>query len=446
MATRQSNRLLPLIASVVALMAIVVGLRACTGDPDGELGRLEGIPHSPAPDADTPAETIRTLTARVADMTNEMKALRRENTELRADAKDRERSLTDQILNKVRAEQNRVAKPERPELLDSLMARIDGLSQQVTDLKTEQPLPIGQGSITPEPEGLIWIEPLDLPIDTSSSSAHRRLLTDDTGHRSSARDTEERQQFDQPSSRRASEPEPIPHYTVPRNATLIGSTGMTALIGRIPVRGRVEDPVPFKVIVGKDNLAANGLTIPNLDGMIWSGTAVGDWTLSCVTGRLESVTFVFADGTVRTLANDQGGERLGWISDERGIPCVSGERITNAAAFISKRIALTAAEAAAEAAAAAQTTTRTSSEGTSTASVTGNLGRYVLGKSIAGGTEEISRWLLERERQSFDAVFVPSGSPLAIHVDQELHIDYDPRGRKLSHVTPTDPFRRPELD
>jgi integrating conjugative element protein (TIGR03752 family) len=221
---------------------------------------------------------------------------------------------------------------------------------------------------------------------------------------------------------------------------------MTALIGRIPVRGRVEDPVPFKLIVGRDNLAANGLTIPHLDGMIWSGTAVGDWTLSCVSGRLASVTFVFSDGTVRTVASDSGEAQLGWISDDRGMPCVSGERITNAASFLSKRIAITAAQAAAEAAAAAQTTTGVSAEGTGTSRVTGDIGPYVLGKSVAGGTEEISRWLLERERQSFDAVFVPPGVRLAVHVDQELHIDYDPSGRKLSHVTPIDPYRRARLD
>ena len=58
------------------------------------------------------------------------------------------------------------------------------------------------------------------------------------------------------------------------------------------------------MIAGKDNLAANGLTIPGLQGMIWSGTAIGDWTLSCVSGQLESVTFVFEDGTIQTLSSD----------------------------------------------------------------------------------------------------------------------------------------------
>lgn len=79
---------------------------------------------------------------------------------------------------------------------------------------------------------------------------------------------------------------------------------MTALIGRIPIKGRVQDPLPFKVIVGAENLAANGLTIPGVDGMIASGLAVGDWNLSCATGRITSMTFVFRDGTIRTVSAD----------------------------------------------------------------------------------------------------------------------------------------------
>ena len=59
-----------------------------------------------------------------------------------------------------------------------------------------------------------------------------------------------------------------PVYTVPRNATLIGSTAMTALVGRVPVQGQVRDPMPFKVITGADNLAANGLTVPGVQGMV----------------------------------------------------------------------------------------------------------------------------------------------------------------------------------
>src|SRR3546814_2078384 len=39
-----------------------------------------------------------------------------------------------------------------------------------------------------------------------------------------------------------------PVYTVPTNSTLMGSVAMTALIGRVPIDGTVNDPYPFKVL------------------------------------------------------------------------------------------------------------------------------------------------------------------------------------------------------
>jgi len=236
-----------------------------------------------------------------------------------------------------------------------------------------------------------------------------------------------------------------PAYTVPRNSTLLGSTGMTAMIGRIPREGTVEDPFPFKVIVGKENLATNGLQIPGLDGMIFSGTATGDWTLSCVRGQLHSVTYVFADGTIRTLSSDdqqqaslqgQNDERpLGWISDRRGIPCVTGVRISNSATYLSGRILAAAAEAAAGAFSQGEVTNSTSALGGVTTSVlTGDAVKYAGGQALSGGASEVSAYLRERAAQSFDVIYVDTGVELAIHIDMELPIDYEHNGRKTSYV------------
>lgn len=128
---------------------------------------------------------------------------------------------------------------------------------------------------------------------------------------------------------------------------------LRTLIGRLPINGTVTDPYPFKVLIGKDNLTANGIELPDVEGAIVSGTASGDWTLSCVRGQVNSVTFVFSDGTVRTLprpdtSNNAGGQNnnaqakqdtgtsggIGWISDENGIPCIGGERKSNASTYL----------------------------------------------------------------------------------------------------------------
>ncbi|MEX2258346.1 MAG: hypothetical protein WD672_06520, partial [Woeseia sp.] len=78
----RQNRLLPLLAAVVVLMLVLVLSRSCSGPAeDGVV--LESVPESAPPDADSPAATIRTLTANVTAMTAELKALRNENAELK---------------------------------------------------------------------------------------------------------------------------------------------------------------------------------------------------------------------------------------------------------------------------------------------------------------------------------------------------------------------------
>ena len=94
-----------------------------------------------------------------------------------------------------------------------------------------------------------------------------------------------------------------------------------------------------------------------------------------------------------------------------------------------------AIEAAAQAAAQSETTTVVSDTGTASSAVTGDAGRYILGKTVSGGSQEVAEWLRERQAQNFDAVFIPAGIELAIHVDHELPIDFHANGRKLSHGT-----------
>jgi integrating conjugative element protein (TIGR03752 family) len=114
--------------------------------------------------------------------------------------------------------------------------------------------------------------------------------------------------------------------------------------------------------------------------------------------------------------------------------------------FLSQRIGVQAIQAAADAAAAAETTSVVSNLGSVTDSVTGDVGAYVLGKTVSGGSDEVAKWLLERQSQSFDAVFVPAGTTVAIHVDRELAIDLEPQGRKLNHALSSTTDRHHHLD
>jgi integrating conjugative element protein (TIGR03752 family) len=401
-------------------------------------------------------------------MTSEVEALRRDNASLRTENQRLigsraaiEENVATRLRRELLARQHDEENQARIDsgVLASITNRMDSLADSLARVQSDgsgSDIPVGlglDGLAAPgsEAESTVWVEPLDGPSAVTSEAG----LFDRAGQTAAGyldRAGTQTGQVVASAERRVDEIQKQPAYTVPRNATLIGSTAMTALVGRIPVQGQVRDAMPFKVITGADNLAANGLTVPGVQGMVWSGTAVGDWTLSCVTGRLESVTFVFDDGTIRTLSSDdrqgQGGngEPLGWISDAQGIPCISGDRKTNAAAFLTQRIGVKAIEAAGDAAAAAETTTVVSNAGSVSGSVTGDIGTYVLGKTLAGGSDELAKWLLERQSQSFDAVFVPAGTAVAIHVDRELPIDFDPIGRKLEHARTIEHARHARLD
>lgn len=438
----RGNGLLPVLAIVMVLMALFVGLKTLKDKDSLWGGLLDSVPTAPDPDADTPAETIRTLTAKVTAMTEEMHALQEANHALQ---RQREQ-LRQELMADWKAEQARQKKPEEGGLKQSLLARIEELSNRVSvlDLQAKRPaVPVDTGLEQVNEGKISWIEPLDVRLDDPKGFGRSllppaALKTADTGRPAP-----------KISILAESKSAPLPYYTVPANATLIGSTGWTALVGRIPIQGNVQDPYPFKLIVGAENLAANGMTVPDVEGMIFSGIAVGDWNLSCVSGAVNSVTFVFTDGTIRTITDkDTQSKRLGWISDNLGIPCVSGKLITNAAAYLTNRIAIGAIEAAAYAGASAQTTTRISPEfGTGSTYITGDKGRYVLGKTLAGGAHEVREWLEARMGQSFDAVFVPAGTQVAIHIDEALRIDYDPLGRKVNHAhTSVTPYTRTRLD
>ena len=279
MAIATSNRLLPLLAGAVVLMLAFVTLKSCTGEQEASLV-LESVPQAPAPDADSPADTIKTLTANVAAMTTEVQALRKdndqlgkENRELLASRHQIEENVATRVKRELLSREKGEAARNRIDsgVLSSLTARVDALSQS---LSRSRPSPggsdipvglglngVGEGAATSD--SLIWIDPLDvINTDTNISGTNgllRRVGRSTGGALTSASEK---------TGKLAQEFQTVhPVYTVPRNATLIGSTAMTALVGRVPVQGQVRDPMPFKVITGADNLAANGLTIPGVQGL-----------------------------------------------------------------------------------------------------------------------------------------------------------------------------------
>lgn len=83
-------------------------------------------------------------------------------------------------------------------------------------------------------------------------------------------------------------------------------------------------------------------------------------------GQIDSATFVYEDGAIQTYggevasrlgSGEQNAQRrvLGYISDQNGVPCIGGKRVTNAPKVLGALFASSAFEAAARGYAEAQT-------------------------------------------------------------------------------------------
>ncbi|MBZ9559063.1 MULTISPECIES: TIGR03752 family integrating conjugative element protein [unclassified Modicisalibacter] len=376
-------------------------------------------------------------------------------------------------IREERRRQQAVRERSEKSLLSRFEQRVQRLlpdEQSGDSSSSSEDMPIGlglEGGGTPgggyeTDQGLAWVEPMDQredegrrpggrdggPAFPTSFKAAASEVGDFASRTSSAVEAKVTGQPD------AATVEPV--YTIPQNSTLMGSLAMTALLGRVPVDGAVNDPYPFKVMIGKDNLTANGIELPEVQAAVASGTATGDWTLSCVRGNITSLTFVFADGTVRTVPSPDdvnegggngnrrsgdrtigGGNAIGWISDRSGIPCISGARRSNARQYLGTQGLLTAAGAGVATMLSDDDSTSVTSfgsNGTVSQAMTGN---QAVGQILSQGVNDMSEWVNQLYGEAFAAVYVPPGETVAIHIDKQLPIDYETEGRKVRYDTST---------
>ena len=233
-----------------------------------------------------------------------------------------------------------------------------------------------------------------------------------------------------------SEPEPDPVYTLPAT-TIVDATALTALIGRLPVDGHIESPWRFKLLSKASNFTSRSHRVPGLKGVIWSGVAYGDLTLSCVSATVDTVTYVYDDGVVHTQKSpsnpDDITSGIGWLSDDRGNPCIPGDLKTNAPAVIARGVTTGTLSGLARGYAEAQTTRQSGSEGDTTTTITGDAEDYALATAAADAVDEANVWFRRRLGQSFDAIYVPAGRPVVIHIEQQVNLDRPADLRRLAH-------------
>lgn len=489
------NRLLPLLAGIAVLAVAIIFYRSAT--KPGPLVAKPGAPLAATPvpstvDADTPADTITAISGQAELLQKEIQQANQQADTLR----DENRALTDQLetLTQDISTQIETALATQQEQstanVSGLEARLQSMTSSFQELSrdltgrissveenTEVPFGLGleatqyqSGQVvdgtTVDP--VVWINPMDLaPIQTTPSdpSAEPTALNSSSAlfpangsqpSRSSPA-VERLSQIGSPlqssdTTQTESTPSVIPYYTLPDLSVLANSTALSSLIGRVYLEDRVINPYPFKIIVGRDNLTANFKDLPEqITGMIFGGYAEGDWPLSCVRGTINAATFVFDDGSIKsaypgdpgTRPDDSGfqPEGLGYISDPYGNPCILGEQVTDAPKFLFQRALLAGAEGYAEALRRQQidTINLTGPDGTSTQEIfNGDAADFARANVYVSAIQETTDWIRERQRQSFDVIYVPPAHSVVINLEQELRVDLDTNGRRLDYNNETD--------
>jgi integrating conjugative element protein (TIGR03752 family) len=461
----KSNGLLKWLMIPVAMLLVVVLLNllpskkpsvATHGETESQLTADEmkalGI------EGDTQSDTVATLVAQVKQLRGELRKslgdqeMAGETGQISQLENTIEQRVQEAVeKERIRWQQEHVATEGQQDilgLLQHLQLRLDNLSQKEGELDLPVGLGLQDGDGSGFGNGTRWIEPEDAKPKESTGSSHETGFSFPTQFGPAQRTLEIATDSVASVSRTADRPATKAVYTIPTNATLMGSVAMTALIGRVPIDGTVNDPYPFKVLIGADNLTANGIELPEVAGAVVSGTASGDWTLSCVRGQIRSITFVFQDGTIRTIPGSSGSqddaqratsnasneEGLGWISDQHGIPCVGGERRSNAKQYLGSQTLITAAGAGAASLIKSDGSTTYVSNGNGAQGNVGISGNAAMERILAGGVQDMSQWINKLYGQAFAAIYVEPGAQVAVHIEQPLTLDYDAKGRKVDHT------------
>lgn len=243
------------------------------------------------------------------------------------------------------------------------------------------------------------------------------------------------------------EPTTVPYFTVPDLSVLSNGSALTALMGNVYRDGKVVNPAPIKVIVGKNNLTANFKELPaEIEGIIFGGYAVGDPTFACVRGKLTAATFVFTDGTVKSAyIGDEGArpendaypsDTIGYISDPWGNPCIPGTYTTDAVKQLGSLALLDGL--AGYTRALRQQEVETSVFGSDNGPVavenlTGDPGRFAVATGVADGLDNASEWAKGVFEKIFEGYYVRAGINVSIHVEQELRLDKEPNARLIRY-------------
>jgi len=445
----KGNKLLPLL--LISVICIVTALIYAKNQPDSKdslFGLRKSVSSAPEIDADLPQNTLDRLAVDSATLKEKIKGYSESMT-----AQERQLHELTEILKEMRVENGTLRQQleQQNQQLTAVQQETTSSRLDTENLKHEllgsleermkffrpanKDYPIGGTSTeteTDDPQTSTRVHSVNVSVD-KDGQVDKASLVGATGTTSLPKNSAVQPQQ---TIRTKPKKEAViidPRYTIPANSILDSSVTVTTLIGRVPIRGDVRDPAPFKIVIGQENLAANGFQIPGLDGMIMSGTVFGDAVLSCVRTKITSATYIFEDGSALTVPNHKTDKNLtlGYLTDAYGNPCIPGKYISNVMQNTTMSVLAGTASGAANAYAEKEVTTQANGSGSVTRAITGDTSRYVLGQALSGGTKRMTDYLDRQQYDQWAAVIVPNGVTVAAHIEHTIEVDNSNQLRKI---------------
>lgn len=227
------------------------------------------------------------------------------------------------------------------------------------------------------------------------------------------------------------QPKPIPYGTLHADSALFGATSLNALIGRIEKKGLNIDPFEFTAVLSGETLMANGFNFPQIRNAMISGIATGDMAFRCVRGSVTNISFVFNDGTI-FQQNGSKEKPLARIADQWGNPCIKGEMVDDVLKHAGVQSALAGVSNFSKLVAEQQESLVDEGPTTGT-KLTGSAGKFAAGGILGGALDKTVDILGEQYESYYRAVYVAPGEKVTLLLKQNINIDYDPVGRKISY-------------
>lgn len=451
------NKAILTLLVVVVGIVVTIGYMALSNESDG-VSSIDNSSPPPLPEGkinDTEASDLSSAYTYAAQLKGMTQQFQRLETDVQKYMENSDQKIEDVIQNAIAQEIPKIEKSLRKEI--ESQATTPPLNQTNRVLPTEQQSGRLLGASTgPLPAGFGFNEQTTLPFDSLSSKSTKTAPSlpskpeylkisawepEGTHTRSSSGNSSRvLSKSENQVTRKKDKREPIPYYTIENTATLFSNTTMTALMGVVPTKNNaLKNMMRFKIITGAENIASNGLYLPDIKNIVWTGYAVGIREASCIQATVDTVTYTFQDGTISTYSKKAGSggsklnEGLGYLSDKWGKPCIKGTLISNASEYLRDRMIAAGAAATASAAAATETTTTRDALGGVSTAVTGDSTDFILGKTGTATLNELADYLRERMDQAIDIVYLDAGVDVVVHVEEEIPINYDPEGRKLAH-------------